>query len=187
MQSSNPLVACLTDLLDRTDLVDSGPPALLSRLRRMWRYLYRRLARMPQFPVLVIWVFVAQLALKLLHVTVVVFLVGFGWRAIALKSILTWLLGRIEDLTFVDYAQLLSSVLSGVFVLIGVLRIRRSRTSAFLAFEHSLLVSIFLTEVFSFYEQQFLALVGLALNILLLVVTRYALRQEAASASTVVA
>ncbi len=185
---ANPMVACLTDLLDRTDLVGTGAgtPGLLARLRRMGRYLYRRLARMPEFPVMVIWLFVVQLALKLLHVGVVVFLVGFGWKAIAWKSLLTWLLGRIEDLSFVDYAQLFSSVLSGVFVLIGVLRIRRSRTAAFLMFEYSLLVSIFLTEVFSFVEQQFLALIGLAFNILLLMMTRYALRQEAASASTVV-
>lgn len=182
---ANPLVACLTDLLDRTDLVGPDQPGFLGRLRRMWRHLYRRLARRPQFPTIVIWLFVVQLALKFLYVGVV-FLVGYGWNAIPLNSLVWWLVGRIEELTFVDYAQLLSSVLSGVFVLIGVLRIRRSRTAAFVMFEQSLLVSIFLTEVFSFYEQQFLALIGLALNILLLTITRYALRQEAASVSTVV-
>ncbi|RPJ85902.1 MAG: hypothetical protein EHM18_08975 [Acidobacteria bacterium] len=183
---ANPLVACLTDLLDRTDLVGAGSPGFLGRLRRMWRYLYRRLARMPQFPKMVIWLFVVQLALKLLYVGIVVFLVGYGRNKVPLNGLMAWFIGRIEDLTFVDYAQLLSSVLSGVFVLIGVLRIRRSRTAAFLMFEQSILVSIFLTEVFSFYEQQFLALIGLGLNILLLTITRYALRQEASSVSTVV-
>lgn len=183
---ANPLVSCLTDLLDRTDLVSDGTPGFLGRLRRMWRHLYRRLARMPQFPTMVIWLFVAQLALKLLYVGVVVFLVGYGWNPIVVKGLIAWFVGRIEGLTFADYAQLFSSFLSGVFVLIGVLRIRRSRTAAFLMFEHSLLVSIFLTQVFNFYQQQFLALIGLALNTLLLVITRYALRQEAASVSTVV-
>jgi len=183
---ANPLVACLTDLLDRTDLVGPGGPGSLGRLRRVWRHLYRRLARMPQFPAMVIWLFVVQLALKLVYVGVVVFLVGYGWNTMAREGMVAWFLGRIEDLTFVDYAQLASSVLSGVFVFIGVWRIRRSRTAAFLMFEHSLLVSIFLTQVFSFYEQQFLALIGLALNTFLLVITRYALRQEAASVSTVV-
>jgi hypothetical protein len=183
---ANPLVTCLIDLLNRTDLVDVAPPGLLGRLRRMWRRFYRKLAHLPKFPTMVIWLFVVQLALKLLYVGVLVFLVGYGWNSIELKGVVAWFLGRVEDLTFVDYAQLLSSVLSGVFVLVGVLRIRRSRTAAFLAFEHSLLVSIFLTQAFSFYKQQFFALIGLALNTLLLVITRYALRQEAASASTVV-
>ncbi len=125
----NPLVACLSDLLDRADLVGIGPPGLLGRLRRTWRHLYRRLARMPQFPAMVVWLFVVQLILKLVYVGVVVFLVGYGWNTIALKGIVGWFLGRIEDLTFVDYAQLVSSVLSGVFVLIGVLRIPASASA----------------------------------------------------------
>jgi len=183
---ANPLVACLSDLIGRTDLVNDRRSLLATRVRSLSRHLYRRLARMPQFPRMVVWLFVAQLVLKMMHVGVVVFLVGIGWNTIASGGLAGWLLGRIEDLSFVDYAQLFSSLLSGVFVLIGVLRIRRSRTAAFQMFEQSLLVSIFLTEVFSFYEQQFLALIGLALNILLLIITRYALRQEAASASAVV-
>jgi len=183
---NNPLVSCLTDLMHRTDLVERGEPGWWERARTLARRLYRRIARLPQFPSVVICIFVIQLLLKFLYVGIVIFLVGIGWNTIASGRLAGWLLGRIEDLTFVDYAQLFSSVLSGCFVLIGVLRIRRSRTAAFQMFEQSILVSIFLTQVFSFYEQQFLALVGLILNVLLLMLTRYALRQEAASTGALV-
>jgi hypothetical protein len=175
---NDPIVASLTQLLERADLAPRKPSGWLQKARRMARRSYRRLASLPQFPTVIVWIFVGQLIFKLGYVAVLVFFVGFGWSGIPSSGLFRWLVGRIDALSFVDFAQLLSSLLSGVFVLLGVLRIRQSRARAFEMFEQSLLVSIFLTQVFAFYVQQFAALVGLGLNIALLVLTRFALRQE---------
>jgi hypothetical protein len=181
----DPIVASLTQLLGRADLGPRKPSGSLQRARRMARHTYRRLTSLPQFPSLIVWVFVGQLVFKLTYVAILVFFVGFGWREVPVSGWVHWFIGRIDALTFVEVAQLLSSLLSAVFVLVGVLRIRQSRVYAFQMFEQSLLVSIFLTQVFAFYVQQFTALIGLVLNIVLLVLTRFALRQELTAVGSV--
>jgi len=65
---NNPLVSCLTDLMHRTDLVERGEPGWWERARTLARRLYRRIARLPQFPSVVICIFVIQLLLKFLYV-----------------------------------------------------------------------------------------------------------------------
>ncbi|MDA2921567.1 hypothetical protein MYX76_19085, partial [Desulfobacterota bacterium AH_259_B03_O07] len=69
-------------------------------------------------------------------------------------------------------------LLSGVFVFIGIYYIKRSRLLAYKMFERSILVSIFLTQVFMFYKEQFAALTGLAANILILVALRFMIERE---------
>ncbi len=174
----DPLVRNLRQVLTQAQLVPPRRPGLSHRVRRLLRRLYRRIACLPQFPKIVILVFVVQLLLKLAYVSAIVFLAGFGRTAVSVQAVFGWVMGRIENLTFADYAQLVSSLLSGFFVLLGVIAIRHSRAKAFQLFEQSLLVSIFLTQVFSFYREQFFALIGLIFNIALLVVTRYVQRQE---------
>ncbi len=174
----DPLVMSLRQVLTNADLVPRRRPGPGHRLRRVLRRLYRRLASLPQFPRIVILIFVVQLLLKLLYAGAILFLAGFGWSAVSSQGVFGWLIGRIEGLSFTDFAQLASSLLSGYFVLLGVLAIRQSRAKAFQLFEQSILVSIFLTQVFAFYREQFFALIGLMFNIALLVFTRYIQRQE---------
>ena len=45
-------------------------------------------------------------------------------------------------------------------------------------FERSILISIFLTEVFIFYQEQFAALTGLAANILILIALKFMIERE---------
>jgi len=58
------------------------------------------------------------------------------------------------------------------------LTLPRSRLQAYLMFRRAILVSIFFTQVLSFYEQQLLALLGLVLNILILIALRYMIIHE---------
>jgi hypothetical protein len=53
-----------------------------------------------------------------------------------------------------------------------------NRVAAYRVFDRALLVSIFLTRVFSFVESQFGAVFGVGLDLLLLVTVRYAAQQE---------
>jgi len=51
-------------------------------------------------------------------------------------------------------------------------------------FERSILVSIFLTQVFAFYKEQFSALFGLLFNIVILLALRFMIERERASKDT---
>jgi hypothetical protein len=60
----------------------------------------------------------------------------------------------------------------------GIVALRRSRTAALRLFQRSILVSIFITQVFMFYRSQWEALVVLAFNLLVLLALEYMLAHE---------
>ena len=66
------------------------------------------------------------------------------------------------------------------FVLIGVVRLPRSRLDAYRWFERGVLVSIFLTQVIIFWQAQLPALGGLVWDLFLLTVLRFLAKQEEA-------
>ncbi len=82
------------------------------------------------------------------------------------------------NLDFVQWANLGSSILSGLFVFWGLFLLRRSRLAAYEMFERALLVSLFLTQVFVFIETQFGACLGFLLSVLLLVTVRFMQHRE---------
>jgi hypothetical protein len=86
----------------------------------------------------------------------------------------------IAHLNFLNWGSLVSSVASLVLVFVGLSRILRGdRAGAYVWFTRALLVSIFVTRVFSFVESQFGAVFGLAIDILLLISVQAMARQEA--------
>ncbi|CAN5799586.1 hypothetical protein BH23GEM9_BH23GEM9_16340 [soil metagenome] len=86
--------------------------------------------------------------------------------------------GVLPDLSFFEWAELLSAVVPALFVLLGVARIRRSRLDAFRTFKTAVLIMIFITQFFAFYHQQLLALLGLFVNIVVWVTLRSMIQQE---------
>lgn len=80
--------------------------------------------------------------------------------------------------SIVDWAQLVFPGISGLLIAMAILTLPRSRLQAYQMFRWAILVSIFFTQVLSFYEQQLLALVGLALDILILGALRYMIARE---------
>lgn len=75
--------------------------------------------------------------------------------------------------------QVISSVVAGGFVLYGLYMLRSSRLGAFEQFRRATLINIYLTQFFVFVRLQFEALPGLVLNLLLLLLITFVLRQEA--------
>jgi hypothetical protein len=67
-----------------------------------------------------------------------------------------------------------------VLIIIGALVIHRSRLKAYLWFRGATLISILVTDVFAFYQYQFIALGDLALDMLLLLALRYMIDREKA-------
>jgi hypothetical protein len=81
-------------------------------------------------------------------------------------------------LSIVDIAQFVFPGISGVLIVIGLMTFPGSRLQAYLMFRLAVLVSVFFTQVLSFYQFQFLALLGLAGNVLILVALRYMIAHE---------
>lgn len=176
---ADPLVRTLRELIVRADLVRDTHSEWLPRLRDTVLAAYRRLASQPVFPRAVVGFFVAQLVLRFAYVLAMIFLVHLH-RDTRYAPLTAQVMGRLNELTVSEWGQLASSFLSGVLVVIGIVRIRFSRLAAYRWFLRSTLVSIFLTQLFIFYRQQFAALAGLAFNIIVFGALRFMIEREKA-------
>jgi hypothetical protein len=78
----------------------------------------------------------------------------------------------------VQVGLLVSSVVSSIMIVIGVLFLPRSPLQAYEWFKRAILVSILLTQVFLFYTQQLLALGALLLNLLVLAALNALIRTQ---------
>jgi hypothetical protein len=77
-----------------------------------------------------------------------------------------------------DYLSFIASFAAAVYTILGVLKIRTSRLSAYRHLKQSLLISIFVVQVFTFYKEQFSGFIGLVFNILLLVWINFMIERE---------
>ena len=81
---------------------------------------------------------------------------------------------------FWGYGQVISSRVSGVLVVVGLVRWRRSRLAAYRWFERALLVTIFVTQFFAFYQNQTTQALGLIVVLLTYAGVRGMVTEEAA-------
>ena len=179
-EQAHPLVGPLRAALVSVEPIPWGGPARWRRARSRIREAYRRLATAPGFDAVVIAFFVGQLLLKLAYGAILIFAVGFGWREVLDVRFLGRAAERMVELSGLEVAQLAASALAGWFVLMGVVRMRHSRVAAFRMFERAIVTSILLVQVFSFYSEQFAALVELVFNLTILALVRAAIGVEEA-------
>jgi len=74
----------------------------------------------------------------------------------------------LQASNFIEVGGNISTVASGILVVIGIFYIHKSILTTFTLFRHSVLISIFFTQFFRFYQDQLPALVWLIINIILL-------------------
>ncbi|MBI4080539.1 MAG: hypothetical protein HY430_02095 [Candidatus Levybacteria bacterium] len=166
----NIVVRHLKELIDDIALVPPAKPTLFLRLRHTLQRFYERLIQSPRFARLLILFFLSKSLLSLLAIPLVLYLL-LAQVASPLETI-------ISQLTFTQKAELITTAASGFLAILGILQIRRSRIDAYLFFRRSVLVSIFLTQFFAFYREQFSAILGLLFNLAVLLVLRYMQEQE---------
>ena len=145
-------------------------PSLASRAAALARRTYDRLVAQPWFRRLVVATFVAHAGVGVL--TAVTAMGGMS----AAGAPLLEALGR----SHVVLGNIVASLVSSAFVVVGVARLVASRLAAFHWFQRSVLVSIFFTQVFLFWQDQFSAIGGLVWDIALLVGVSYGIREEVA-------
>ncbi|HLE24569.1 MAG TPA: hypothetical protein VI935_02835, partial [Thermodesulfobacteriota bacterium] len=117
---SDPLTTSLKNLLSGTKLVPSVRPGLYTRIKLYFRDLYYKITKSRAFSITIVIFFLGQLLVTLAYVIVLVFFVGFGWDKILNLRIFDHVAQRIVGLSFIQWAELFSSLLSGVFVFLGV-------------------------------------------------------------------
>lgn len=89
------------------------------------------------------------------------------------------ILGFKFSVSFMEISYLFSIILSGLLVLLGVYYVRRNkRLLAYEMFKSSVMVSIFLTQFFLFYQEQLSAIIYLFFNITIFAALQYSLNQE---------
>ena len=167
---ANPLTRGLITVVRDLREAPSRPPGSAERMAAELLRQYRRLTRRPVFWRFLVLFFVAQVAVKLAHVAILVWYPEAGQ---SLAARLAFMSRRIDDYALPEWLQLGSSLLSVALVGAGIVALRRSRPRALRLFQHSILVSIFVTQVFMFYRSQWEALTVLAFNLLVLLALGY--------------
>jgi len=173
----DPLVAELKSALGKIELVPVSEPGHYVRLRTRLGIFYRNIAITNWFRWVIIAFFTAQVAFNLFYVFVLVALKMLNWDVLNV-GIIGSLAGELEKITFSDYAYLTSSLLAAGLALWGLTLFMKSRLSAFKIFERSIMVSIFLTQVFVFFQAQFWGLAGLIIYLLVYVALRFMIDRE---------
>ena len=174
----DPLVISTKNLLVNTKAATAPRPGMYARSISYLNQLYLRVIEKRAFTLTVIIVFLLNLVVSTSVVIFYIFFLGLGWQRILNLSIFSHIENRFYNISFVDGAEILSSLASGIFVFIGIYYLRKSRLKAYQMFERSILISIFLTQVFIFYKEQFAALIGLSINILFFVVIKFMIERE---------
>ncbi len=85
-----------------------------------------------------------------------------------------------SKLVFTEIAYLISSAVAAIFVIRGAMLIRQSRLRALRMFKRYLLVSIYLVQVFLFYQKEMQAFVGLLGQLFLLESVNFMIDREKA-------
>jgi hypothetical protein len=160
----------LSELIGGLGEAPSRPASRLERATAELLRQYRRLAGRPVFWQALVLFFTGQVLVKLLHVAILVLYPEAGG---SLPARLAFMSRRIDDYALPEWLQLGSSLLSAAFVAGGILALRLSRASALRLFQRSILISVFVTQVFMFYRSQWEALVVLAFNLLVLLALGY--------------
>jgi hypothetical protein len=167
--ATGPLAAHIRALLESTECeLDAGP----GRLRRATEYAWHRYEQLlgwRWFRRAVLLVFLGQAVLGLVATVTLAalgaMLVPANWQS--------WMSGEQPPFeASIGAASVATSLVSLLFVMVGVVWLARSRIAAYRWFERSLLIAILITQVLLFWQDQFAALGGLIWNLTLLVVVR---------------
>ena len=161
----DPLAEGLVSLVRGLHEVPSRPTGRLERAAAELLRQYRLLTRRPLFWRMLVLFFVAQVGVKLAHAAILIWHPEAGTSLFARVAFMS---PRLDDYALPEQLQLGSSLVSAGLVGAGIAALRRSRPAALRLFERSILVSVFVTQVFMFYRSQWEALVVLGFNLLVL-------------------
>ncbi len=159
---SNPAVENLRKIIEQIKIKEEEP-SLFERLDTGARNFYRRMISHKWFLRIVVLFFLAHSLFNLYR-----------------SSDIVSLYFRLDEfeLSYIEAGKFISSIMAAIVAIFGMVVTARSRISGYRLFRDSVLISIFLTQFFDFYDNQFRALTGLAFNLFVLFVLEYMILQE---------
>ena len=164
---ADPLVPALRQALTRIAAAPDPDPSLPTRLSRRVASGYAWLAGQRWF------------------LTLILVVAGFS-ALFSLRELTVTLLADAESPSLRLYLEstagflLIANLIAGVLLLIGLLRLRRSRLNAYHWFRRAMLVSLLVAQPLAFYAQQWTAMLGLVLNLVLLSAIEFGIARESA-------
>jgi hypothetical protein len=172
------LTESMKKVLSESEHAVSAPGNVYQRVKAKIRAFYGRVSELPIFKYGIIVFFVIQFISQLIFIFTLVFISDLAGDKYFSLQIIHNILEKFHQVSFVEVAELSSVFISGIFISLGIWHLPKSRVKAFRMFERSILISIFVTQVFVFYEEQFGALVGLIFNLIILAGIKYMIRRE---------
>lgn len=82
------------------------------------------------------------------------------------------------SLSFIDWGELISVLISTIVVIIGIVLLKFSRLRAYTFFQYAILISIFFTQFFNFYKVQLSAFWALVFNVVMFFVVKFLIQKE---------
>ncbi len=175
---ANPLYEPTRALLESFKAEPDPKPPKTKRIAMRLESFYKRITETQWFTKVVTAVFVLYAVQAVIQIVSIILFTGASLVGLNAEEIVQATFDHAENLSFIAWAAIVSSLVSGLFILVGVRRLKESRLSAYQMFDRGLLISIFITQVFILAESQFAAVFGLAVNLILLVSVRYMINQE---------
>jgi len=154
--SQDPIVSSLKKLILEIEPIPTEGVGVLTKVKRFFAKNYHFLTHKPWFA-------------KRLVVFFVLFSIVNFFAAVANISF---------SINFFEWGWIISTIISAIFVFLGVYRISENKRRSYEMFRTAVLISIFLTQFFQFYKVQLIALVALFLNALILGSLEYLIYQE---------
>ncbi|MCL5438635.1 MAG: hypothetical protein M1268_01455 [Patescibacteria group bacterium] len=170
---NNQITITLKDLYKKLDTIPESEPNIITRIKKFLTDFYLNLVQKKLFKIGVNVFFIVKFILSILLVisSLSALIQVFILQGITIKEIYG---------STIEILDLFASSVAGVFIIIGVIKMRRSRLEAYKMFKKSVYISIFLVQVFSFYQEQLSAFLGLIFNILILIALNSMIDQERA-------
>ena len=175
---NDPVVAPLRALFAAVPVPPRADPPLAERFLTGARARYASLAAKRWFNWAITGVFLVWGLLTIIEIISLVFTLEPHLRRQQAVKIITPLTSKAGDYGFVEWANIIASLVAGLLVLWGIARLRRSRLAAYTMWDHALLVDIFFVQVFAFIQSQFGACLGFVLDIVLLISLRFMAARE---------
>lgn len=166
-----PIFQTIAKLYQRLDAIPPPPPNLVNRWFTGLKSFYFNLAQQKWFAKIIVLLFLLQAVVSFFSV---IFLI-FGTASLVFAFNLP---AELNQLKTSDILTFLASSLAGIFIILGALKIHASKLQAYELFKRSLLISIFLVQVFTFYKDQFSAFFGLMWDILILTALNFMIERE---------
>lgn len=165
----DPIALAVQKLFETIKTIPQPKPNPLIRFERVLKNWYLLLIQQKWFINILILFFIFQ---SIVGTIVILFSfigtigVVFQFRPIA------------DAIDLFDILNLLINSITGLFVILGVLQIRKKRLFGYKLFKWSILISIFFVQVLSFYQNQLSAFSGLLFNVVILFSLNFMIERE---------